>query len=342
AFWIDEMIFPSYKAFEIKEPVFIVGVPRSGTTFLHRVLARDEERYTTFSMWELLFAPSIIERKVIGFVARIDRKVGRPLGRLVNWVTRTATGDLNAMHQFSLNDPEEDFLLFVPTLACFILIVAFPHDPEIANLAFFDKKIPEKRRKRLLAFYKSMIQRHMYAQGREKTLLSKNVSFTPMLRSLLSTFPDARVVMCTRDPKKAVPSQISAIEPSWKLFGNDASGDAFRERWVTLMHHYYRQLRDVISDLPREQGQLLRMQSLTKNLEQEVSNIYAAFGFEMSADFEKRLAEEGEKSRNYKSKHRYASADYGLDVERIEREFAEVFDEGRDPREVKEQDGHEA
>ena len=72
-FVLDEVCFPSYRQMKLKEPVFVLGVPRSGTTFLHKTLQRDS-RYTTFSVWECLFAPSIFERKIIlGVVLDVRR-----------------------------------------------------------------------------------------------------------------------------------------------------------------------------------------------------------------------------------------------------------------------------
>ena len=40
---LDEIFFSGYKDIEVKKPLFIVGVPRSGTTFLHRMLSKDEQ-----------------------------------------------------------------------------------------------------------------------------------------------------------------------------------------------------------------------------------------------------------------------------------------------------------
>src|SRR5438093_7063982 len=37
----DRQIYPSVARQEIREPLFIVGLPRSGTTLLHRLLAED-------------------------------------------------------------------------------------------------------------------------------------------------------------------------------------------------------------------------------------------------------------------------------------------------------------
>jgi len=39
AFFLDDVFFPGYRSIEVKEPVFLVGIARSGRTFLLRLMA---------------------------------------------------------------------------------------------------------------------------------------------------------------------------------------------------------------------------------------------------------------------------------------------------------------
>src|SRR5688572_9207818 len=43
---LDEIFYHGYKKIHIKQPVFIIANPRSGTTYLHRLVALDDERFT--------------------------------------------------------------------------------------------------------------------------------------------------------------------------------------------------------------------------------------------------------------------------------------------------------
>src|SRR5688572_26821538 len=43
---LDEIFYRGYKKVQIKQPVFIIANPRSGTTYLHRLVALDDERFT--------------------------------------------------------------------------------------------------------------------------------------------------------------------------------------------------------------------------------------------------------------------------------------------------------
>ena len=74
---LDEIIFPGYHDMAVTDPVFIVGFPRSGTTYIHRLMATDDQ-FTTIRLWEILFAPSISQKKIFQALGRLDRKLGDP------------------------------------------------------------------------------------------------------------------------------------------------------------------------------------------------------------------------------------------------------------------------
>ena len=65
----DNWLAPSFKHQPIDRPVFILGNPRSGTTFLHRFLLNTNQ-LAAFELWEMLF-PAITARRIVGsFVDR--------------------------------------------------------------------------------------------------------------------------------------------------------------------------------------------------------------------------------------------------------------------------------
>jgi len=101
---LDDILFRGYRRQPVDAPVFIVGNFRSGTTFLHRLLSKDAERFTTMQMWEVLLSPSVAGRRVVAAVAAV---VGRP----ARWIFGHIEGiwhQKNVMHEVSLTAPEED------------------------------------------------------------------------------------------------------------------------------------------------------------------------------------------------------------------------------------------
>jgi hypothetical protein len=151
-FLLDELLFRDYRRVRIREPLFVLGVPRSGTTNLHAVLARDPQ-FTTFTTWECLFAPSVSQRLFWRTLGRLDAKLGAPLRRLLGVAEQRFFASLDDVHAMSLSSPEEDYFALMPVLSCFILVLAFPRAAHLWRMGSFDRDMPAAERRRLLAFY---------------------------------------------------------------------------------------------------------------------------------------------------------------------------------------------
>lgn len=323
-FLLDELFFPGYRKVEIREPLFVVGLPRSGTTFLQRVLARDESRFTTTRLWELLLAPSIIQRKILLGLGALDRALGRPVGRLLAWTDSRGFGWMEAIHEVSLTDPEEDYFLLLPVFACFLLVVPYPYHPAIWELARFDE-LPRKKRGAILAFYRRALQRHLYVAGPERQILSKNPAFTPFLRSLLETFPDARVLCCVRDPEKAVPSVLSSLRPGAEFLGYEMSEPRIRDAFLEMLVYFSEHALEVLGQEPEDRYAFVPMPTLKADARGFVlEEVYRRFGWEADAGFRASLEEDGARGASYTSRHRYSLEEFGLEAGEIRTRFARM------------------
>ena len=231
---LDEVLFPGYRRVRVRAPVFVLGTPRSGTTFLHRLLAHDPA-FTTFALWECVLAPSVLERRALGALARLDRRVGAPLARAVARVERRLAPTLDSLHPTSLAAPEEDYLALAPSFECFLLAIAFPASDWSWRFARLDER-PAAERAAFAARYRRVLQRHLYAHGeaggeggeqgdgqgrRGRRLLSKNAAFAGAARTLVDAFPDARVLVCRREPLDALDSQVRVLAGARRFLGTD-------------------------------------------------------------------------------------------------------------------------
>jgi len=332
-FLLDEILFRGYKQVEIREPLFIVGLPRSGTTFLHRVFARDTERFTTTRLWELLLAPSVTERKFwLGFGA-VNRALGRPFSRLGKWSEKAGLGWLDVIHEVSLDDPEEDYFLLLPVFACFLLVVPFPYHDAVWQLSRFDQ-LPEREREPILAFYKSALQRHLYVAGPENQLLSKNPSFTPFIRSLRDMFPNGKILCCVREPVEVVPSLLSSVRTGAELFGYDVAEARIRDRFVGMLEFYAQHALSTLTEVPEDEHAFVPLKEMRKDVEGFVLGVYERFGWEADGGFKERLKEDSKRGKGYKSRHSYSLEEFGLHAEEVSSRFAELnarFGFGRGP-----------
>lgn len=328
-FLLDEVFFRGYRSVEIRRPVFIVGVPRSGTTFLHRLLARDRERFTTFSLWELILAPSVAERKFWLGLARLDQWIGAPFSRLVRWLERRLFASLDNIHEISLSDEEEDYFLLVPIYACFLLILPFPFPDALGHLAFFDDKTPRAEQDRIMDFYRACLKKHLYIRGTEKPFLSKNVSFSPMIRALARTFPDSRIIGTVRNPVNAVASHISSMMAGAAVFDNDTRGNEFRDQMIAVQRYAYTHLLETLSgpcEREDKDAMIVRMEDLQNALAPTIKGLYERLGYPMTPDFEAYIDSQDERQRRYKSGHHYDLSAYGLSGAMVYEQFSDIFD----------------
>ena len=324
-FIFDNILFREYRNIQVKEPLFIIGVPRSGTTYLHRILANDRERITTFTLWELIFAPSIVEKKICTGLMKINKWLGNPFSKLLSLIGKVSTNPLKNIHKISLFSPEEDYLILAPIFACFLLVIPFPFE-KIWRLAYFDEKIKDKDKNQIMAFYKSCLQRHLYTWGKDKQLLSKNASFPPMIDSLKTFFPDCKIISTVRNPLEVVPSQLSSVLPGARIFDIDISHHLFRDRFVNILKHYYKQLITRLPVLPEKDYLYIYMNDLKQNLKGEIENIYFHFDYDLSDHYSDYLQREDAHARKYQSDHTYSLEKFELNSETIRSDFDFVFD----------------
>lgn len=319
-FLLDAIFIRRDREVEIRQPLFVLGVPRSGTTNLHQVLARDEQ-FTTFSSWECLFALSVTERLFWRALGRLDARLGGWATRLVARIERRAFSSLDEIHAMGLKTPEEDYFALTPALSCFILALPFPGSAHLWHMGSFDRDMPPEEARLILDFYHRCLQKHLYVNGPEKRLLSKNAAFAPLALSLAQRFPDAGFLICLRDPLETLPSQLSAIAPGLRLFGVPPDSPVIRDRFIDQLAFYYDNL-DRLSRAHPERTFSASLPAIKLRLAEVLTQAYDRLGLPLSDDFRLSLAAETAGARRYQSGHRYSLEQFGLDAKTLEDDFS--------------------
>ncbi len=296
-FLADTLLFPGRTSAPIHRPVFITGIPRSGTTFLQRLLAHDD-RLTTLTTWECVLAPSISERYAWLGLARLLS----PLARFKRLVPTRWRQDMDAIHEIGLTEAEEDFLLLWPINACFLLFLVAPGSDYAWNLGRFDQALPAWWRRRVMHYYRQCVRNHLYFHGPGKRFLSKNPSFTSLHDSLRTTFPDVCLIGCTRHPDLAIASQFSSLAPAFRLLATPEAANRIREPLIDLLCGYYRQLS---ASAERGDCLLIEQRALKQQLWEEVSALYRHCELEMTDPLQDWFRQEADRSRQHTSQHRY-------------------------------------
>lgn len=322
-FLLDEIFYRGYRDVPVREPLFVLGPPRSGTTFLHHVLSTMPGT-TTFRTWECLFGLSVSSRKLLLTLARLDRVLGRPAQRLGAWLGGRFRGPMDDIHPLALNEPEEDFLCLMPLAACFLLVIPFPRAAWLWEVARFDSSLDDDDKRQLLSWYRRCIQKHLYVFGADQRFLSKNASFSGMAGALLDEFPDARILFTSRDPLAVVPSQLSSLRPALEACGFAECPAEFRDGLIDLLRFYYEHLAAVAARNPHRMA-LLYNDALRNQLADSVVESLESVGVDIHDDFREGLLVMSAASRDHRSAHEYSLQQFGLSAEHIAARFERVY-----------------
>jgi len=328
-FVVDELLFRGWRRVEIRQPLFVLGPPRSGTTHLHHALALDPA-CTTFQLWEGLFGLSVTGRRLTLALVRLDRAIGGPAAVLGRWLGRRFGGALDDVHPLALDAPEEDFLALLPTMQCFILIAVFPRAEWLWRFARLDVTASPRERREWIRWYRACVAKHLYVFGEDKYFLSKNASFAGLANSLLEAFPDARIIACDRDPQQVVPSQLSSLRPALQAVGFASMPVDLRDRLVDLLEFDYLHLQQAAAQQP-DRIVIVANADLKDRLAITVTDALKRLDRAPSAEFLARLEQASTRSRGFRSAHHYTAAEFDLSEQWIAKRFADV-NRGREQR----------
>lgn len=326
---LDELFFPAYRQIKIRQPVFIIGNPRSGTTFLQRLLARDRYNFLSMRTWEIFGAPSILIRKTIQFAARVARALGVRTSRRIRKL-ETLWKESDPIHRLRLRAPEEDEYLFIHNFSTMKIWSFAAMEDDAEPYIYFDDKISDPDKERVMDFYESCIQRHIYCQGGPiRHYLSKNPNFSPAVETLLEKYPDGKFIYLIRTPLKAVPSHISLKEREWQMLGSPLEPYACRDFILRSSEHWYEYPLQKLKQLPDDQQVVVRFDDLVTNTKKTVQEIYQRLGLDLTPEFLDLLELESTLARNHRSRHRYSLEEMGIAPQALEDRFAGIINEYR-------------
>jgi len=324
-FLLDGLLFPALRTTEIHSPVFIVGHARSGTTLMHRLMSKDEGRFSSFMLYELYF-PSLLQKKLIRLFARIDRAY---LGeRIAKRVRRWEDGHyaaIRGIHEMGLTQPEEDDLVFYYSLASGFWITKMPY---MGDLDFYYvDRWSERKRTRMMKFYADCIRRQLILNGTDRVHLSKNPVFAGRVATLIEAFPDARIVVPVRNPNETIPSLLALVRSGWKRLDWDAERmDDCLRILADQSFHTYRYPLEVLSKHPDTASAVVDYRELVADPAAAIDQVYRELGMEMSAAFRETLGDESARSRKHVSTHSYSLEEFGLDADEIRSQLADLFE----------------
>jgi hypothetical protein len=284
---LDDVVAPAWRAVPIREPVFVVGHPRSGTTRLHRLLALDP-RFTAIRAWEALLPSVCVQRAVRRGVAADARWLRGGLLKRVRALEGRLLAPLAGAHPTALDAPEEDELLRLRHFdAPWYAVTALGAPDAFAGRWSLD---PLPDRDAALADYIGSVRRHLLLQPR--TWLSKNPHHLGGLRTLGEAFPDGWFIQAVRDPEDAIASQLSLYRAAWQRVDPARDVRPWLEAMFEVCCALYRDGFAGWEALPPGRRVIVRYADLGADPSAATRAVYEQLGWVMPAGMQARLAAE--------------------------------------------------
>ena len=330
-FGLDDIFFPAYKKQPVEKPLFIISNFRSGSSFLHRLLSQDTQ-FTSMRTWDIYLTPSITQRKIVDFIKKVDRLFASPIYRLIRAIDRAGLQKV-AIHPISFFEPEEDENILLHNWSSLLISFMFPFMDELPPYQFFDRDLPADERNRVMRFYKSMLQRHLYATGIPH-FVSKNPSFSAKISTLKEFFPDARIIYLARNPLDMLPSTVSWLNYAWNMFSEPAEKYIYLNEICELSQYWYRYPLAYLDEHPSENHVILPYRNLINNTKDVIQNFYLQFGYEHQPELDEAFTEGIKATEARLGEHDYSYEEMGFTREGIINTFSDIFERfGFDKRE---------
>jgi hypothetical protein len=322
---LDHIFFPRHRKQAIDRPIFIIGNPRSGTTFLHRFLLGAGDM-AALELWEMLF-PAITARKLLGgIVPRLDK-------------LNPAQYHPSDVHDTSLRGIETDDVAWFfrtmdgPFAWAYFLAWRDTWGSAFSRRNFGIDGVSAKEESKFFKYYEAIWRRNLAAKGANRILV-KSSMLTFRLDALLRRYPDARLVYIVRDPVEVIPSGMSllasVLENGFDAFNRTSKED--QDKWLENLYQasgdmlrVFREA-EVAGRIPEKNVCVVRYEDLLQNLESTMARIIDFIEITPSAEFEEELRQQAEKQRGYTSRHQHSPDNFGLDPERIRADLAFVYD----------------
>ena len=301
--------FPEILDQEIIAPIVIVGLPRTGSTMTHRLLASDPN-HTAMLWWEGRY-PSLLPGEKRG-----DIKARMDLGKAEVDAVVAASPEALDIHPWDYKGADEEILLLEHNFLSTV--------PEsFMALPSYSEWIEEQDHALAYEDLKKFIQYLQWQNpGREKKRwVLKSPHHLGFIDKMISVFPDAKIIQTHRDPIKTVPSFCSMcanlFEPLTTNFDKVFIGKHWSNKLTRALNHCMN-----ISEQHPDNFLDLEFLNMIKDPIDEMKKIYEFIGESFGEKTEVAMEAWREENKHEMGAHKYSLEEYDLTESQINNNFA--------------------
>lgn len=296
---------------KVEVAAVVVGLPRTGSTMLHRMLASAPGMTGTRWFETQNYAPFPGE-------ARGDPEPRREAARgFLDYMLATIP-DLMSIHPMSIDQPDEE-LIILGQLYSSTMIEGTYHVPGYARW------LTENDRIQCYRDLKQILQSLQWQDQSRKG--AKWVLKTPghllALDAVIEIFPEAKIVMTHRDPVATVPSYCSMEHSLYQMVSDRVDPASVAAFWVPRLAELLDRFMAVRGQVAGQNFIDVRYADLLGDPIGEGVRVLAAAGVDVTDAVRAGMAEWIEANkREDRAPHKYALEDFGLVRADVEQRFA--------------------
>ncbi len=306
--------YPEILNEEIKSPVVIVGLPRTGSTMTHRLLASDP-RHTAMLWWEGRY-PAMLPNEVRGHP---DERM--EMGKAEVEAVMQASPEALTIHPWDYKGADEEILLLEHTF--------FSTVPEsFMRLPTYSKWVESQDHIHAYSQLKIMLQYLQWQNpGRnKKRWVLKSPHHLGFIDKLLKVFPDSKVIQTHRDPIKTVPSFCSMcsnlFEPLTNSYDKNEIGHHWAHKLAKVLNHCME-----VSNLNKENFLNLEFKNMIKDPILEMEEVYNFIDEDFTDQAENAMNAWKEENQHEMGAHQYSLEEFGLESSFIDSYFSEYINQ---------------
>ncbi len=310
---------PKIMDLEIRPPIVITGMQRTGTTLLHRLLAADPDTRALLA-WEALNpAPYLADRRSGRDPRGLNRESRDPrirIARLSQWALALMAPDFFAVHPVEAQAPEEDVLLldysFLSTVPEATLRV-----PSFSRWLESQDVLPAYR------YMKKLLQLLQWQRPGKRWVL-KSPHHLEYLDALFTVFPEARIIHTHRDPAVTQASFCSMIAHGRGVFSDSVDPEEIGREWLRKVGRLVKRALGTRRRLGEDRFLDVYYRDLVRDPMRQIERVYDFIGSSLRGETREQI--ELARSSNVRHKygiHNYRLEDFGLTREMVAEEFAE-------------------
>jgi hypothetical protein len=305
----DRKRHPEIAGERIDAPIFIVGLPRTGSTLLHHLLARDPDTRAA-QAWEVMYPSPPPTRSSYETDPRIER--ARRQLRWLDWMAP----DFKAIHPVGPQLPLECIAIMSASFRSTRFQTTY-------NVPSYEAWLNAQDMRPAYAFHRRFLQ-HLQWQAPGDRWVVKAPSHVFSFDALLDIYPDARLVQTHRDPVTVMASVASLSSTLHRAFSRRRAATRFGQevttRWTDGLERSL-ELRQSGRVSP-ERVVDVQYRELTRDPMATVRRIYTQFTLPLTAEAERRMRQFlAANQRNKHGRHHYDLENFGLDARELAHRF---------------------